>query len=176
MELAIPTSRELESLSPADRWDIEDKLDSAQDTLRAFNDDELRRWVEEGKTQTWISEQVGRDQSTISYRCQRLGIEIPKGKGTKGGRPKAEVMEVHNPSDIEDVGGELVEEGACYPGDPDRFNDWNDALRIAKKDVRDLCEFAEDHPHPDKAADMERLASKLSAKARRINKRSTMDA
>jgi hypothetical protein len=110
--VTVPTRAELESITPADRWHLEDKLGEAQGALRGFNDDELRRWVEvEGKTQTEIAKLVGRDQSTISYRCARLGIEVPKGKGTAGGRPK-QVMDVHNPGDDEEVlDGEVVDEG-----------------------------------------------------------------
>lgn len=83
--LAIPTARELEALSPSDRWDIEDAIGEAQTTLRAFNDEELRRWVEvEGRTQTEIAGMVGRPQSTISHRCIRLGISPT----TNRGRPR----------------------------------------------------------------------------------------
>lgn len=84
-ELTIPTARELESLSPSDRWDIEDAIDGAQQALREFNDEELRRWVEvEGKTQAEIGEMVGRPQSTIASRCTRLDL-TPK---SNRGRPR----------------------------------------------------------------------------------------
>jgi len=53
-------------------------LDKALDALCEFNDEELRRWVEEGKTQTWIAKQVGRSQQAVSERCKRLGITPSK--------------------------------------------------------------------------------------------------
>jgi N6-adenosine-specific RNA methylase IME4 len=115
-ELVVPTPRELEALSPSDRWNIEDAIDEAQDTLRQFNDDELRRWVEvEGKTQVEIGEMVGRPQSTIASRCTRLDL-TPK---SNRGRPRindtvyseaevvdAEIVEDDRPSAPE--GAELI--------------------------------------------------------------------
>ncbi len=84
-DLAIPTTRELQALAPADRWELEDRLDQCQDLLREFNDEELRRWVEdEGKTQVEIADLVGRQQPAISKRCQRLGIAA----SSKRGRPR----------------------------------------------------------------------------------------
>ena len=75
-ELIVPTASELEALTPAERWAIEDKLDEAQDVLREFNDDELRRWVEvEGKTQTEIAKIVGRSQQRIQQRCAALSLQ-----------------------------------------------------------------------------------------------------
>jgi len=95
----------LESLSPTDRWDLEDAIDEAQGTLREFNDEELCRWVEgEHKTQAEIAEMVGRTQSTVSYRCSRLGIV----SGSKRGRPRN--IEVDNSADAEVVDGEIVDE------------------------------------------------------------------
>jgi hypothetical protein len=80
--LAIPTQRELEAVSPADRWAMEEKLGEAQEFLREFNDEELRRWVEdEYKTQTEIAKLVGRSTSQISRRCIRLGITASSNRG-----------------------------------------------------------------------------------------------
>ena len=113
-DLAIPTPRELEALSPSDRWDIEDAIDQAQGAVREFNDAELRRWVEdEGKTQTEVSKIVGRSTSQISRRCIRLGIESPSNRGRPRISPEgnsdeevidAEVVE----DDAEEVTGEIV--------------------------------------------------------------------
>lgn len=81
-DLAIPTPRELEALTPSDRWDIEDAIGEAQDSLREFNDEELHRWVEdEGKTYREIGELVGRNHSRISRRCSRLGISSQSNRG-----------------------------------------------------------------------------------------------
>jgi transposase len=83
-DLAVPTRRELEAFTPADRWTLEDKLDDAQGILRKFNDDELRKWIEvEGKTQTEVAKIVGRSRSRIAQRATRLGL-TPK----RGGRPR----------------------------------------------------------------------------------------
>ena len=103
--LALPTARELEALTPTDRWNLEDALDEAQDTLREFNDEELRRWVEKGKTQTWIAKQVGRSQQRISQRCSALGIKPKDGRGTFTRASK-------NDEEPEVVEGEVVEEEA----------------------------------------------------------------
>jgi hypothetical protein len=82
VELIVPPARELGALSPSDRWNLEDALDEARGTLREFNDDEIRRWVEvEGKTQTWIAEQVGQSQKTVSRRCERLSIQPVSNRG-----------------------------------------------------------------------------------------------
>jgi hypothetical protein len=103
-DLAIPTSRDLEALSPKDRWDIEDALETAHVELSNINDEELRRWVADGKTQTWIAKQVRRDQSVVSRRCAALGLE-PK---SNRGRPRN--MQTHNSDDEPElVEGEIVE-------------------------------------------------------------------
>jgi hypothetical protein len=79
-----PTQRELEALTPADRWVLEETLEDAQSTLRKFNDDELRRWVEvDGKTQREIAKMVGRSAGRISQRVKRLGL-VPH--DARGGR------------------------------------------------------------------------------------------
>lgn len=49
-----------------------------------LNDDELRRWVEEGRTQTWIAKQVGLTQGAVSKRCARLDLK----SSSKRGRPR----------------------------------------------------------------------------------------
>lgn len=121
----VPTRQELEALGPGDRWTLEERLGDAQVILREFNDDELRRWVEvEGKTQTEIARLVGRNQSTVSRRCQALGVVFDKGAGTKGGRP---VMQTHNHTE-EVIDAEVVEDdpqprpvGPTYGGEPE-FN------------------------------------------------------
>lgn len=126
--LAIPTTRELEALTPADRWNLEDAIDEAQGTLREFNDDELRRWVEdEGKTQTEIAETVGRSQSDIQRRCDKIGAK-PK---SKRGRPRItqagnSAPEPSDPDDdIEDaevVDGEVVEDRPGLPSGMERVD------------------------------------------------------
>lgn len=114
-ELTVPTARELEALSPTDRWNLEEVLGAAQETLREFNDDELRRWVEvEGKTQREIAEMVGRSPGRIAQRASRLGLVPHDNRG--GSRllsPK------QNPPDDDDdaevVEGE-VSEAVLDPG------------------------------------------------------------
>lgn len=102
-ELTIPSARELEALSPQNRWDIEESLDEAQDVLREFNDDELRKWVEGGKTQRWIAEQVGRSQQRISQRCAALGLSTASNRG----RPR--ITSPSN-SDPEIIDAEVVDD------------------------------------------------------------------
>lgn len=72
---ATLTSSELADLAPRTRWDIEEKLPDVHSIVAAFNDEELRGWVEDGKTQAWIAKQVGRDRSRVSRRCKKLGIQ-----------------------------------------------------------------------------------------------------
>lgn len=73
--LAVPTRNELEALGPGDRWTLEERADEIKDLCRELNDEELRRWVEvDGKTQREIAQLVGRSQSRINERCQRLGL------------------------------------------------------------------------------------------------------
>lgn len=112
--LAIPSTQELEALGPADRWILEDRLDEAQGVLRDFNDAELRRWVEEeGKTQTEIARLVGRSQSRIGERCQRLGLISASNRG----RPRRITGAGNSEPDLgepEELDGEIVEE----PYDP----------------------------------------------------------
>ena len=49
-----------------------------------LNDDDLRRWVEGGRTQAWIAERVGMTQGAVSKRCARLGLK----SSSKRGRPR----------------------------------------------------------------------------------------
>lgn len=128
-ELIIPSTRELEALTSKDRWQLEVALDEVQPRLRDLNDAELRVWVEdEGKTQTEIAELVGLAQNTISNRCVRLGIEVSKGKGTQGGRPR-KVIGPDNPDPTEPepelVEGEVVEDG------------WDDSVSAAAEILSD---------------------------------------
>lgn len=119
VELVIPPSRELEALSPNDRWDLEDMLGGAQETLRAFNDDELRRWVEvEGKTQREIAELVDRSRQRIAQRASRLGL-VPR--DNRGGQrlpsPRQNGGEaVTDDGSSEEVDGEVVDDVPPDPG------------------------------------------------------------
>lgn len=81
-EVTVPTARDLEALTPADRWAMEEHLDEAQGILREFNDKELQRWVEvEGKTQREIAAMVGRSKRAIARRCERLGLHSGDPRG-----------------------------------------------------------------------------------------------
>jgi ribosome modulation factor len=53
--------------------------------LREFNDDELRRWIREGKTQTEVAKIVGLSTSRISERCKRLRIRSSSNRGRPAG-------------------------------------------------------------------------------------------
>lgn len=109
-ELVVPTTRELEVLSPADRWDLEDALDNAQDILRPFNDDELRRWVEvEGKSYAEVGRIVKRSRQRIAQRASRLGLQSPD---PRGGERESDNPPLSNPEppDSELVEGDVVAE------------------------------------------------------------------
>lgn len=113
LELYIPTPTELETLSPADRWSLEDQMGEAQGVLREFNDEELRQWVEvEGKTQTEIAKLVGRSQQRISQRCAALGIRAadPRGKGFTSPSKTDDEEEVADTEDAEVLDGEIVDD------------------------------------------------------------------
>lgn len=179
MELTIPTSKDLEGLSPAERWDVEEGATALAAAAREFNDEELRRWVEvEGKTQAEIAELVGRSQSQISRRCARLGLVSGR---TSSGQKRS--MHVHTSDDdleAEVVEGEVVEEellgerngvsqDACFV-DPHEFADWNAVLKAVKKELKDLFSFAKETPHLDKADAMEKLAAQLLRESKRLRK------
>lgn len=104
--LTVPTTRELQSLGAAARWDLEDKLDSAQDILREFNDDELRCWVEVGKTSREIGALVGRDHSRVVRRATRLGLQFRDNRG--GDRSGAGAPNESADPDAELVEGQIV--------------------------------------------------------------------
>lgn len=96
-DLAIPTASDLEALTPAELWDIEDAANAISERAAEMLDEYLREWVEvEGKTQTEIGKLVGRSQNTISNRCTRLGI-TPK---SNRGRPR-NIDTDNSPPDIE---------------------------------------------------------------------------
>lgn len=112
-ELVVPASQELEALSPAQRWSLEDALADARTHLSDFNDEELRRWVEvEGKTQTEIAELVGRSQQRIAQRCASLGIQPASNRG----RPR-NTTPSNSPDDVELVEGVEVVDGEIVEGD-----------------------------------------------------------
>lgn len=62
---------------------------------------------------------------------------------------------------------------ACYPGDPYRMNDFNDALREARSALRSLYSEASAFPHQEKADAMERIANQLLRKAQSTRKKAT---
>src|SRR5699024_2844702 len=62
---------------------------------------------------------------------------------------------------------------ACYPGDPYRMNDFNDALREARSALRSLYSDASAFPHQEKADAMERIANQLLRKAQSTRKKAT---
>jgi hypothetical protein len=108
VDLAIPTARELETLSPSDRWNIEDAIGEAQDTLRQSNDDELRRWVEvEGKSFAEVGRMVNRHRSTVAERASRLGVQSSDRRG--GDRTSDFVGDPTKADEAEVVDGEIVE-------------------------------------------------------------------
>lgn len=113
-QLVVPTARELQDLDAHERWNLEDALGEVQHALRAFNDAELRRWVEEGKTQTEIAGMVGRDQSVISRRCIRLGLQPLSNRG----RPRNMQVHIspdHPAAEPEPIDAEVVEDADSDP-------------------------------------------------------------
>jgi predicted XRE-type DNA-binding protein len=78
----VPSRHDLEALSPADLWTLEERASEIQDACRELNDERLRHWIEvEGKTQAEIAKLVGRSQQRISQRCDRLGIAPASKRG-----------------------------------------------------------------------------------------------
>lgn len=81
-DLAIPTRAELEALTPADLWKLEDFGTALAEAARPLIDEQLRQWVEvEGKTVREVAEIVGQGKSTVSRRCIRLGISSGDARG-----------------------------------------------------------------------------------------------
>lgn len=109
--VSVPTQQELENLSPADLWTLEERATEVQEACREINDDRLRHWIEvEGKTQSEVARLIGRDQATVSRRCAACGIKSLSNRG----RP---IMQTHNSvgaDDAEEVDAELVEDDEEY--------------------------------------------------------------
>lgn len=103
----VPSRHDLEALSPADLWTLEERASEIQDACRELNDERLRHWVEvEGKTQAEIGKLVGRSQSQIQRRCARLGLEASSSRG----RPRITPTGNSDSDDAEVVDAEVVEE------------------------------------------------------------------
>lgn len=133
-ELAIPEPRELEAYSPAERWALEEQLDGARDALREYNDEELRRWVEEeGKTQVEIAALVGRSQARISQRCSKLGLV----SGSNRGRPRN--ISTDN-SDDEVLEGEVIPPKRRKRESPYADDDGRPSHYLADMDAEDAFE------------------------------------
>jgi hypothetical protein len=103
----VPSRQELEALSPGDLWTLEERAVEITDLCRELNDQRLRDWIADGKTQTEIAQIVGR--STSSRRCIRLGLE----SASKRGRPRLSpggISGTGNSSADEVIDAEVVED------------------------------------------------------------------
>lgn len=109
--VSVPTRTELESLSPADLWTLEERASEVQEVCRELNDERLRRWVEvEGKTQRKIAAMVGRSPSNIARRASRLGLVAKDNRGGNRVLLTCEQNEPEPPDDAEEVDAEIVED------------------------------------------------------------------
>lgn len=120
----VPSRPDLEALSPADLWTLEERATEIQGVCRELNDGRLRQWVEEGKTQTEIAKLVGRSQARISQRCSALGIVSGR---TNSGEKRASISadtSIADDDDAEEVAlifrqpspdGEVVDDGEPGP-------------------------------------------------------------
>jgi hypothetical protein len=77
-ELTVP---EFRGLSLREVWDLEDKLDDAKALVGDYIDSEIRRLVGDGWTSRKIAEEVRRDQSTVTRRCARIGVQLSDPRG-----------------------------------------------------------------------------------------------
>lgn len=78
----VPSRNDLEALSPADLWTLEERATEIQGACRELNDERLHHWVEvEGKTYADIARIVGRSRQAIQQRGSRLGLQSPDRRG-----------------------------------------------------------------------------------------------
>lgn len=83
-EIVLRPQQALEHLAQIDpyaRHVLERMLGAANAIVRDYNDDEIRGWAADGRTQSWIAEQCGVTQQAISTRFRRLGIEPLSNRG-----------------------------------------------------------------------------------------------
>lgn len=108
----------LVDLTPRARHRLEREVGAVGEAVRMYNDEEIRGWVAEGRTQAWIGEQVGVTPQAISKRMTRLGITPAHPKKQRDMRPFAQPVE-QTPSSHDEGGDTLsASEPPTAPSSP----------------------------------------------------------